>query len=171
MSPERRQFRSTAVLKNNYHGEGYCVCCLKYKGKEEKGRELKVHRLTADKKLRKVRWSPLIETGQKGFTVHAFSLSTCFHCPAANCHCPAANCHCPAANCHCPAAVTVQRLTPRNVHPVRCTPSAHFPLDLLPETDQSAPSAGTPLRRSTLVSVWNLASVQLVKPVSSQLSS
>ena len=65
MSPERRQFRSTAVLKNNYHGEGYCVCCLNYKGKEEKGRELKLHRITVDKKLRKVRWSPLSDTGQK----------------------------------------------------------------------------------------------------------
>ena len=41
VSPERRNFRSTAVLKNNYHGEGYCVCCLKYKGKEVEGRELK----------------------------------------------------------------------------------------------------------------------------------
>ena len=61
VSPERRQFRSTAILKNNYHGEGYCVCCLSYKGKEVKGRELKLHRLTADKKLRKVRWSPLSE--------------------------------------------------------------------------------------------------------------
>ena len=65
MSPERRQFRSSAVLKNNYRGEGYCVCCLNYKGKEVEGRELKLHRLTADKKLRKVRWSPLSETGKK----------------------------------------------------------------------------------------------------------
>ena len=61
MSPEQRQFRSTAILKNNYHGEGYCVCCLKYKGKEVEGRELKLHRLTADKKLR----SQLSETGRK----------------------------------------------------------------------------------------------------------
>ena len=38
-----------------------CVCCLNYKGKEVEGRELKLHRLTADKKLRKVRWSPLSE--------------------------------------------------------------------------------------------------------------
>ena len=68
MSPERRQFRSTAILKNNYHEEGYCVCCLNYKGKEEEGRELKVHRLTADKKLWKVRWSPLNETGKKKVT-------------------------------------------------------------------------------------------------------
>ena len=27
------------------------VCCLNYKGKEVEGRELKLHRLTADKKL------------------------------------------------------------------------------------------------------------------------
>ena len=31
---------------------GYCVCCLNYKRKEVEGRELKLHRLTADKKLR-----------------------------------------------------------------------------------------------------------------------
>ena len=31
---------------------GYCVCCLNFKGKEVEGRELKLHRLTADKKLR-----------------------------------------------------------------------------------------------------------------------
>ena len=43
VSPERRNFRLTAVLKNNYHGEGYYVCCLKYKGKEVEGRELKLH--------------------------------------------------------------------------------------------------------------------------------
>ena len=30
------------------------VCCLNYKGKEVDGRELKLHRLNADKKLRKV---------------------------------------------------------------------------------------------------------------------
>ena len=41
------------------------MCCLNYKGKEVEGRELKLHRLTADKKLRRVRWSPLSETGQK----------------------------------------------------------------------------------------------------------
>ena len=36
------------------------MCCLNYKGKEMQGRELKLHSgLTADKKLRKVRWSPL----------------------------------------------------------------------------------------------------------------
>ena len=41
------------------------VCCLNYKGKEGEGHELKLHRLTADKKLWKVRWLPLSETGQK----------------------------------------------------------------------------------------------------------
>ena len=41
------------------------VCCLNYKEKEVEGCELKLHRLTADKKLRKVRWSPLSETGKK----------------------------------------------------------------------------------------------------------
>ena len=41
------------------------VCCLNYKGKEVEGSELKLNRLTADKKQRKVRWSPLSETGQK----------------------------------------------------------------------------------------------------------
>ena len=30
------------------------VCCLNYKGKEVEGCELKLHRLTADKKLRKL---------------------------------------------------------------------------------------------------------------------
>ena len=53
------------ILKNNYHGEGYCVCCLNYKGKEVEGRELKLYRLTADKKLRTIRWSLLSETGKK----------------------------------------------------------------------------------------------------------
>ena len=65
MSTDRRKFQSTAILKNNYCGEGYCVCCLNYKGKEVEGRELKLHRLTANKKLLKVRWSLLSETGQK----------------------------------------------------------------------------------------------------------
>ena len=65
MSPKRRQFQSTAILKNNYPGEGYCVCCLNYIGKEVEGHELKLHRLTADKKRRKVRWSPLNDTGKK----------------------------------------------------------------------------------------------------------
>ena len=52
------------------------MCCLKYKGKEVEGRELKLHRLTADKKLRKVRWSPLSETGQKSdnYNPHSFVL-------------------------------------------------------------------------------------------------
>ena len=69
MSPERRQFLSTAaILKNDYHREGYCVCCLNYKGKEVEGRELKLHRLTADKKLWKVRWSPLSDTCKKKVT-------------------------------------------------------------------------------------------------------
>ena len=49
MSPERRLFRSTAILKNNYHGEGYCVCCMNHKGKEVEGCELKLNRLTVDK--------------------------------------------------------------------------------------------------------------------------
>ena len=76
--PERRLFRSTAILKNNYHGEGYCVCCLNYIGKEVEGRELKLHRLTADKKLRKVRWSPLSETGQKSDSMIATLIRTFF---------------------------------------------------------------------------------------------
>ena len=76
MSPERRQFRLTAILKNNYHGEGYCVCCLYYKGKEVEGRELKLHRLTADKKLQKFRWSPLSETGQKSDRMFATIIRT-----------------------------------------------------------------------------------------------
>ena len=76
MSPELRQFRSTAILKNNYHGEGYCVCCLNYIGKEEEGRELKLHRLTADTKLQKVRWSPLSETGQKSDSMFATIIRT-----------------------------------------------------------------------------------------------
>ena len=76
MLPERRQFRSTTVLKNNYHGEGYCVCCLNYKGKEVEGRELKLRRLTASKKLRKVRWSPLSETGKKSDSMFATIIHT-----------------------------------------------------------------------------------------------
>ena len=47
------------------------VCCLNYKGKEVEGCELKLHKLTADKKLRKVRWSPLSETGQKSNSMFA----------------------------------------------------------------------------------------------------
>ena len=45
------------------------MCCLKYKGKEVEGRELKLHRITADKKLRKVWWSPLSDTGQKSDSI------------------------------------------------------------------------------------------------------
>ena len=52
------------------------VCCLNYKGKEVEGRELKLHRLTADKKLRKVRWSPLSETGQKSDSMLATIIRT-----------------------------------------------------------------------------------------------
>ena len=40
------------------------------------GRELKLHRLTADKKLRKVRWSPLSETGQKSDSMLATIIRT-----------------------------------------------------------------------------------------------
>ena len=40
------------------------------------GRELKLHRLTADKKLRKVRWSPLSETGQKSDSMFATIIRT-----------------------------------------------------------------------------------------------
>ena len=70
MSPERRQFRSTAILKNNYHGEGSHVCCLDYKGKEVEGCELKLHRITADKKLQKV------FTGQKSDSMLATKIRT-----------------------------------------------------------------------------------------------
>ena len=52
------------------------MCCLKYIGNEVKGRELKLHILTADKKLRKVRWSPLIETGQKSDSMFATIICT-----------------------------------------------------------------------------------------------
>ncbi|MCB4762122.1 MAG: hypothetical protein LGB06_07705 [Sulfurovum sp.] len=38
---------------------------MNYKGKEVEGCELKLNRLTADKKQRTVGWSPLSETGQK----------------------------------------------------------------------------------------------------------
>ena len=48
------------------------VCAkLNYKAKEVEGCELKLHRLTADKKLWKVRWSPLNETGPKSDSVFA----------------------------------------------------------------------------------------------------
>ena len=54
------------------------MCCLNYKGKEVEGRELKLHRLTADKKLRKVMWSPLSETGQKSDSMFATIIRTAF---------------------------------------------------------------------------------------------
>ena len=44
--------------------------------KEVEGRELKLYRLTADKKLRKVRWSPLSETGQKSDSMFATIIRT-----------------------------------------------------------------------------------------------
>ena len=40
------------------------------------GHELKLHRLTANKKLRKVRWSPLSETGQKRDSMFATIIHT-----------------------------------------------------------------------------------------------
>ena len=52
------------------------MCCLNYKGKEVEGRELKLHRLTADKKQWKVRWSPLNETGQKSDSMFATIIRT-----------------------------------------------------------------------------------------------
>ena len=52
------------------------MCCLNYKGKEVEGSELKLHRITADKKLRKVRWSPLSETGQKSDSMFATIIRT-----------------------------------------------------------------------------------------------
>ena len=64
------------MLKNNYHGEGYCVCCLNYKGKEMEGCEVKLNRLTADKKQQKVRGSPLSETGQKSDSIFATIICT-----------------------------------------------------------------------------------------------
>ena len=67
------------MLKNNYHWEGYCVCCMNYnyKGKEVEGCELKFNRLiTADKKHRKVRWPPLGETGQKSDSMFATIIRT-----------------------------------------------------------------------------------------------
>ena len=76
VSPDRRQFRSAEILKNNNHVEGYCVCCLNYKGKEVEECELKLNRLTADKKQRKVRWSPLSETGQKSDSMFATIIRT-----------------------------------------------------------------------------------------------
>ena len=47
---------------------------MNYKGKEVEGRELKLNRLTADKKQRKVRWSPLRETGQKSDSIFAATI-------------------------------------------------------------------------------------------------
>ena len=52
------------------------MCCLNYKGKEVDGREFKLHRLTADKKLQKIRWSPLSETGQKSDSMFATIIRT-----------------------------------------------------------------------------------------------
>ena len=54
------------------------MCCMNYKGKEVEGRELKLSRLTADKKLRKVRWSPFSENGQKSDSVFATIIRTAF---------------------------------------------------------------------------------------------
>ena len=52
------------------------MCCLNYKGKEVEGRELKLQRLTADKNLQKVRWSPLCETAQKSDSMLATIIRT-----------------------------------------------------------------------------------------------
>ena len=54
------------------------MCCLNYsyKGKEVEGLELKLHRLTANKKLQKVRLSPLSETGQKSDSMFATIIRT-----------------------------------------------------------------------------------------------
>ena len=53
------------------------MCCMNYKGKEVEGCELKLNRLTAaDKKLWKVRWSPLSETGQKSDSMFATLIRT-----------------------------------------------------------------------------------------------
>ena len=49
---------------------------MNYKGKEVEGCELKLSKLTADKKLRKVRWSPLSETGQKSDSMFATLIRT-----------------------------------------------------------------------------------------------
>ena len=54
------------------------MCCLNYKGKEVEGCELKLNRLTADKKQRKVRWSPLSETGQKSDSMFASIIRRAF---------------------------------------------------------------------------------------------
>ena len=52
------------------------MCCMNYKGKEVEGCELKLNRLSADKKQRKVRWSPLSETGQKRDSISATIIRT-----------------------------------------------------------------------------------------------
>ena len=49
---------------------------MNYKGKEVEGCELKLNRLTVDKKQRKVRWSPLSETGQKSDSMFATIIRT-----------------------------------------------------------------------------------------------
>ena len=55
------------------------MCCMNYKGNEVEGCELKLNRLTADKKQRKVRWSPLSETGQKSDSMFATLIRTGFY--------------------------------------------------------------------------------------------
>ena len=52
------------------------MCCLNYIGKEVEGCELNLQSLTADKKLGKVRWSPLSETGQKSDSMFATIIRT-----------------------------------------------------------------------------------------------
>ena len=49
---------------------------MNYKGKEVEGCELKLNRLTADKKQRKVRWLPLSETGKKSDGLFATLIRT-----------------------------------------------------------------------------------------------
>ena len=49
---------------------------MNYKGKEVEGCELKLHRITADKKLWKVRWSPLSDTFQKSDSMFATIIRT-----------------------------------------------------------------------------------------------
>ena len=49
---------------------------MNYKGKEVEGCELKLNRLTADKKQRKVRWPPLSKTGQKSDSMFATIIPT-----------------------------------------------------------------------------------------------
>ena len=52
------------------------MCCMNHKGKEVEGCELKLNRLTADKKRRKVKWSLLSETGQKSDSMFATIIRT-----------------------------------------------------------------------------------------------